>query len=142
MSATTRALVLFAHGARDPRWAEPMQRLSAAILARSPGQRVVSAFLELMEPSLQQVVDALAAEGVTDLSVLPVFWSGGGHVVRDLPGMLAEARARHPGIHMQVLPVLSDLPGVLDAVAAAALSLSDVGTAGTPPVRALPGDST
>lgn len=119
-----KALILFAHGARDPRWAEPLERLAEVIRAHDPGMPVALAFLELMTPTLQQAVDTLAAQGPERIDVLPVFWSGGGHVVRDLPQMLADAQARHPGITMKVLPVLSDLPGVLDAVAAAAIGYS------------------
>lgn len=126
MSAV-KALILFAHGARDPRWAEPLERLAQVIRARDPSIPVALAFLEMMTPTLQQAVDALAAQGVERIDLLPVFWSGGGHVVRDLPRMLADAQARHPGIAMDVLPVLSDLPGVLDAVAAAAIAHSTRG---------------
>ena len=123
-----KAMILFAHGARDPRWAEPLERLAEVIRARDPGMPVALAFLELTTPTLQQAVDTLAAQGPGRIDLLPVFWSGGGHVVRDLPKMLADAQARHPDIEMEILPVLSDLPGVLDAVAAAAIGYSTRGS--------------
>jgi sirohydrochlorin cobaltochelatase len=118
-SAAT-ALVLFAHGARDPRWAEPLTRLAQIVQAQRPGVVVESAFLELMQPDLPTVLDRLASDGHARVNLLPVFWSAGGHVMRDLPALVAAAHARHPGLAVTVLPVLSELPGVLDAVARAA----------------------
>lgn len=118
------ALVLFAHGARDPRWAEPLTHLAVAVRARQPGIVVESAFLELMTPDLTTVLDALAAGGHRRVNILPVFWSAGGHVIRDLPKLLDEVRQRHPGMTLAVLPVLSELPGVIDAIARGALPQS------------------
>lgn len=115
------ALVLFAHGARDPRWAEPLTHLAAAVRARQPEIVVEAAFLELMTPDLTTVLDALAADGHRRVNILPVFWSAGGHVIRDLPKLLDDVRQRHPGMTLAVLPVLSELPGVIDAIARGAL---------------------
>ncbi|QEI04681.1 cobalamin biosynthesis protein CbiX [Pigmentiphaga aceris] len=114
------ALVLFAHGARDPRWAEPLNRLADVVRAQRPDVAVVTAFLELMQPDLPAVLDGLAADGHVHVNLMPVFWSAGGHVIRDLPVLIADSRLRNPGLNVAVLPVLSELPGVLDAVARAA----------------------
>jgi sirohydrochlorin cobaltochelatase len=114
------ALILFAHGARDPRWAEPLTRLAHIVQAQRPGVVVELAFLELMQPDLPSVLDRLASDGHARVNLLPVFWSAGGHVLRDLPELVAASRLRHPGLNVAVLPVLSELPGVLDAVARAA----------------------
>ena len=54
---------LVAHGARDPRWAEPFVRIQTAIRARRPGLAVELAFLELMQPSLTAVISALVSAG-------------------------------------------------------------------------------
>ena len=65
------ALVLFAHGARDPRWAEPFRRLQAITQSRMPGVDVELAFLELMEPRLPELVFSLASGGCTAVTVVP-----------------------------------------------------------------------
>lgn len=119
-----RGIILFAHGSRDPQWALPLEGLARGVRARAPEVAVATAFLELMSPTLEAAVEDLVARGVADVAVLPVFWAAGGHVTRDLPQLLQKAQATHPGVRMTVLPVLSDLPGVLDAVARAALQLS------------------
>jgi sirohydrochlorin cobaltochelatase len=114
------ALILFAHGARDPRWAEPLTRLAEVVHAQRPTVVVEPAFLELMQPDLPTVLDRLASDGHVRINLLPVFWSAGGHVIRDLPALMEASRLRNPGLNVAVLPVLSELPGVLDAVARAA----------------------
>jgi hypothetical protein len=38
-------------------------------------------------------------------------------VQRDLPALLARAREAHPGLGLRLLPVLSELPGMLDFLA-------------------------
>ncbi len=48
---SSHGIVLFGHGARDPRWAEPFERLAARLRgAPSPAAHVTLAFLELMTP--------------------------------------------------------------------------------------------
>ena len=113
----TRALVLFAHGARAQSWAAPFERLRDANAARLPDCRVQLAFLELMEPRLPATVDALVHNGVDDITVVPVFLGQGGHLLRDLP-LLAEAiRARHPGLRLQVAGAIGEDAGVQAAMA-------------------------
>lgn len=116
------ALILFAHGARDPRWAQPFQKLQAIASAQLPGTRVELAFLELMEPRLPAVVDQLAGEGCASVSVVPVFLGQGGHVLRDLPPMIEELRAKHPQLSISVADAVGESPAVLDAIASYCVS--------------------
>lgn len=111
------ALILFAHGARNPNWAEPFRKLQALAGKQLPGGRVELAFLELMEPSLPSVVDKLVEDGCLRVSVVPVFLGQGGHVLRDLPPMVEELRARHPQLQLSVADAVGESPAVLDAIA-------------------------
>lgn len=119
-----RGLVLFAHGARTAAWREPLDALAAALRRADAGCDIELAFLELMPPDLPTAIDALAARGARRIAVLPVFWARGGHVVDDLPALLDAARARHPAVDFRTLPTLSELPGLLDYVAAQAIALA------------------
>ncbi len=117
-----QALVLFAHGARDPRWAQPFKKLQAIAQQQLAGTQVELAFLELMEPRLPEVVDQLAANGCQHVSVVPVFLGQGGHVLRDLPPMIEELRARHPQLQLTVSDAVGESPDVLQAIAAYCVS--------------------
>jgi sirohydrochlorin cobaltochelatase len=111
-----RALILFAHGARAASWAAPFERLRDRSQAQRPDVRVCLAFLELMEPRLPAAVDALVAEGVDDITVVPVFLGQGGHLLRDLPQLAEGIRAAHPGLHLQVAGAIGEDPQVQAAM--------------------------
>jgi sirohydrochlorin cobaltochelatase len=117
----TTGLVLFAHGARDPRWAHTIEALAARVSELSPGLAVEPGYLEMMKPDLAEAVRRLVAQGVTSVVVAPVFLSAGGHVLRDLPEQLALLEPQHPGITFRVEPALGSRPEVLDAMASACL---------------------
>jgi sirohydrochlorin cobaltochelatase len=112
----TRALVLFAHGARAQSWAAPFERLRDQSQARLPGVPVRLAFLELMEPRLPAAVDALVGEGVDDITVVPVFLGQGGHLLRDLPELADGIRAAHPGLRLAVAGAIGEDPEVQAAM--------------------------
>lgn len=111
-----RALVLFAHGARAASWAAPFERLRDGLRAQLPDTPVRLAFLELMEPRLPEAVAALVAEGVADITVVPVFLGQGGHLLRDLPALAEQIRAAHPGLGLQLAGAIGEDPGVQAAM--------------------------
>ena len=114
----TRALVLFAHGARAASWATPFERLRDLTAARLPHVPVSLAFLELMEPRLPAEVAQLASGGVDDITVVPVFLGQGGHLLRDLPLLVAQLKIDHPGVAIKVVGAVGEDPAVLDAMTA------------------------
>lgn len=114
-------IVLFAHGARDPRWASPFQAVAARLRAQAPQTEVRLAFLELMAPDLPTAAAELAAAGCTDVVVLPLFLGAGGHVRQDLPRIVDGLRSRFPAVRWALQPPVGELPSVIAAMADAAL---------------------
>ncbi|ABR90431.1 Uncharacterized conserved protein [Janthinobacterium sp. Marseille] len=112
-----RALILFAHGARDPRWAEPFQRLQALVKAQSPELVVELAFLELMTPRLPELMAELAQAGVTEVTVVPVFLGQGGHVRADLPSIVDELKLQYPAVSFTIVEAVGENEQVLQAMA-------------------------
>lgn len=117
-NSSKRALVLFAHGARAAGWAEPFARLRDQTRAQLPDVAVSLAFLELMEPRLPAEVAALAAGGVQDVTIVPVFLGVGGHLLRDLPALVAQLQLDHPDMQVTVAGAVGEDPGVLAAMTA------------------------
>src|SRR5574343_971446 len=117
------ALILFAHGARDPEWANPLRRVQAAISARNPSQRVELAFLEFMTPTLEALVDQLDQEGVRQIAIVPMFIAQGGHLKRDLPLMLDALRDARPHLNISLSAAIGEQESVIQAMADAALGL-------------------
>lgn len=119
------ALILFAHGARDPRWAAPFERLRDLLRAGRPGMAVSLAFLELMSPRLPEAAAELVAQGCRRLTVVPVFFGQGGHVLRDLPALVDQLRADLPHVRIDVAPAVGESPEVLRVIADYCLAAAD-----------------
>ncbi|MEO6566858.1 MAG: CbiX/SirB N-terminal domain-containing protein [Casimicrobiaceae bacterium] len=114
----TTGLVLFAHGARDPRWAEPFERLRHKVSALRPGAPVTLAFLELMAPDLTTACATLVAQGASRIRIVPIFLGQGGHVRQDLPALAMKAQALYPATPIELATAIGDDDAVLDRIAA------------------------
>ena len=115
----SRAIILFAHGSRDPDWARPFRQLALELAGRVPGERVVLAFLELMRPSLAECVEALYAEGIRQFRVVPVFFGSGGHLKEDLPRLIQAVKRNHRNIEIILEPPVGERPETIAAIARA-----------------------
>jgi len=122
MTTTRPGLILFAHGARDPQWAQPFTEVARRIRASNPGLPVALAYLELMSPTLQEAGRQLAGEGCSHVTVVPLFLGAGGHVRRDLPRLLDELAGLHAGVTWRASPAVGEVDSVVQAMADAALA--------------------
>jgi sirohydrochlorin cobaltochelatase len=113
----TTGLILFAHGARDPRWAAPFEAVAAQVRERERGAQVRLAFLEFMTPSLPEAGAELVAAGCRKVAVLPMFLGAGGHVRKDLPLLLEALRAAHPGVDFSLHTAVGEQDTVMVAMA-------------------------
>ncbi|MBL8449421.1 MAG: CbiX/SirB N-terminal domain-containing protein [Dechloromonas sp.] len=120
----SQALILFAHGARDPEWALPIRRVQAAVRDQAPDLAVECAFLEFMTPTLSECADALVTRGVARLAILPMFIAQGGHLKRDVPLLVDALRQRHPTVEFVLAPAIGENEAVLRAMAAAAAAMA------------------
>ena len=104
----TTAVVLFAHGSRDPQWRAPIDAVATEVQQQAPHMAVRCAFLELMSPSLPEAVEALLSEGHQSIRVVPLFLGMGRHAREDLPTLCTELRQRHPGLVLDLQPALGE----------------------------------
>ena len=112
-----KAILLYGHGARNPEWAQPFQRIREAIKRRDPRALVEPGFLELMRPSFEEGVACLVDQGATRIVVVPIFMAAGSHVKKDLPRLAADAMDRHPGLHIELAAPVGEVDSVLAAMA-------------------------
>lgn len=110
----TPALLLIGHGSRDPRFADTVGRVRAAVAQRLPGVAVDSAYLELNAPL---VADAVAGTG-PETVVVPLLLAPGYHSEIDLPGIIAAAGSA---------PRIADVVGRCSLVSALADRLAEAG---------------
>jgi sirohydrochlorin cobaltochelatase len=110
-------LILFAHGARDPRWAAPFEAVATRVRQARPDAQVRLAFLEFMTPALPDAGAELVAARCTHVHVLPLFLGAGGHVRRDLPLLMDALRTAHPAVAFSLHTAVGEVDSVIDAMA-------------------------
>ena len=122
MTQAIDSVVLFGHGSRDPRWAQTMQAVMERLQALAPDLPVRCAYLEFMQPGLPEVLRELHAAGLCRIRISPVFLAAGGHVLRDLPALVAQVQAECPGLAVEIQSALGAAQGVIEALARESLS--------------------
>ncbi|MFF4499691.1 sirohydrochlorin chelatase [Streptomyces sp. NPDC001401] len=85
------ALVVVAHGSRDPRALSTVRTLLDRIREQRPGLPVHLGHIELNDPLLP---DTLAGLGTRQAVLVPLLLSRGYHIKRDIPEMAAESQVR------------------------------------------------
>ncbi|MFG2821184.1 sirohydrochlorin chelatase [Kitasatospora sp. NPDC048365] len=127
-AARRPALVLVAHGSRDPAAEAEIRRLLAAVRSARPELDVRLAHLGLNAPLLPDVLAELSGRVV----LVPLLLGRGYHVKVDIPEALAAA----PHVHGTVADPLGPDPLLTDALHA---RLLEAGWAGQPVVLAASG---
>ena len=118
---TQRGIVLFGHGSRDALWRKPIEAVAAQVRALDPSVAVRCAYLELTEPNLATTVDALMAEGIQSITIVPMFLGVGKHAREDLPLLLVALRRQHPGAEFNLQPSVGEQPALIELLAKIAL---------------------
>jgi sirohydrochlorin ferrochelatase len=100
------ALVLTAHGSKDPRSAANARAVADRVRRMRPGLDVRLAFCELTTPSLADVLDGLS--GVLEVVVTPLLLANAYHARIDIPRQIASCAATERGIDVRQAPVLGE----------------------------------
>jgi len=121
--AGPEGLLLVGHGSRSAAGAGEMRAIASLVGDALPGVAVDAGFLEMTDPPAGAVLDRLAAAGCRRVVVLPLVLLGAGHAKSDVPAVVLEGRARHPGVHVHLgspLGISRHLVGLLGGAVLAA----------------------
>jgi len=113
---TSKGYVVFGHGSSVESANDAVRAMGAELARRAGYEAVETAFLESGQPDLRGAVDRLASRGVAHVIVIPYFLTLGMHLQRDLPQLVEELRAVHPGMRIEVTPPLDGHPALIDAL--------------------------
>ncbi|HSU95277.1 MAG TPA: CbiX/SirB N-terminal domain-containing protein [Gemmatimonadaceae bacterium] len=118
-----KGILIIDHGSVKEE-ANHMLECVGELVQRMAGERVLVrvAHMELAAPTIADGFEACIAAGATEIVVFPYMLSPGKHSTRDIPRMVAEIAAAHPGIPVQVTAAF----GVSEQLAAVVLSRSGV----------------
>ena len=113
-----RALLIVDHGSRKPEARAHLEWVAEQVRRRRPDLAVYVAHMELVAPSIQQAIDAAAAEGVEDLLVHTFFLDPGLHAAEDVPRLVDAAALAHPRMRVRVTEATGSVAGVADLILA------------------------
>lgn len=111
----SHALILLAHGSRDPHWRAPFDSLEASLAERA-STTLRLAYMELCEPSLETTVAELYTQGITRADILPLFFAAGRHLREDVPGQIDALHRHHPAMRLTLLAPVGEHPAFVDAL--------------------------
>ena len=103
---TAPALIALAHGSRDPRSKATIEALVAETRQMRPDLRIEVAFLDHVRPSFETAVNKLVRAHFDEIVVVPLLLSEAFHAKVDVPDVIAQATARHPGLQIRATKVL------------------------------------
>jgi sirohydrochlorin ferrochelatase len=116
MADESTALLLIAHGSREPAANEDLHRLAEEMRATGRYAAVVAAFLELADPDIDcggaKCVDA----GAKRVVLVPYFLSAGVHVRRDLAAARERLAQRFSGLEFRLAEPLGPHPLLTEIV--------------------------
>ncbi|HXN65749.1 MAG TPA: CbiX/SirB N-terminal domain-containing protein [Candidatus Acidoferrales bacterium] len=103
-------VVLLIQGAEEARLRKPFEELAQALRNELGKDRVRLAYLKATAPSLAEVAEEAANDGVTRLRILPLFLEPGGPLEREIPEQVAVVRGQTPQIVVEVLKSVGEHP--------------------------------
>lgn len=88
-----KSLLIVSHGSRIVQANNDMLHLADEIGQASANrfQFIKHAFLEFVEPSMEDQIEQLVSKGVKEIVILPLFLTKGKHVAKDIPMILGVA---------------------------------------------------
>lgn len=111
------ALLLIAHGSREPQANADLGFIAAALREREEYLCVEPSFLELAAPEADSAAARCVEQGATCVVIVPYFLSAGVHVHRDLSAIRDRLAERFPHVAFQLAPPLGRHPLLVEIVA-------------------------
>lgn len=96
------AILLVDHGSRRPEANAQLDELAQRLRRRAPDRVIHVAHMELAPPSIAEGMAACVADGAAEIVVHPYFLGPGSHTRQDIPRLVAEAAAAHPGLRVRL----------------------------------------
>jgi sirohydrochlorin ferrochelatase len=124
-STDSTAILLIAHGSREPGANADLVQLASRLAAAGTHQIVEACFLELNDPDIPAGGQRCVARGAMRVLMIPYFLSAGVHLRRDLTAARDELSRRHPQVEFRLGVPLGPHPLLDQLVQARIAELDD-----------------
>ena len=124
-------ILLFAHGSRVEEANERVRALARQVQDSGGFGYVHAVFMEFGRPDLKAGIAEAVEHGFQEIIVVPYFLTMGIHLRRDLPALLENEKALHPGVKFLISESLEGhpvMPSLLVERICDALSRADFGS--------------
>jgi sirohydrochlorin cobaltochelatase len=116
-----KSIILFAHGSRRLSWRQPFDNLLEKMREMNPDAIIELAFLELMQPSLDDTLSKIIqTHNCKDITICPIFLGKGGHIERDLINIIDKFKLDNQvsdDINLKILPTIGERDSILNFIA-------------------------
>jgi sirohydrochlorin cobaltochelatase len=119
------ALLLIAHGTRDPRGAAEMDVLLGHVRERVDAPVAHGWLEDFAAPGVVEAAAALVQAGARRIVAVPFLNFAAGHAKYDIPRELAAVRAAHPEVEVATAEVLGLHPALVDVARQRVTAVSD-----------------
>ncbi|MGL4522280.1 MAG: sirohydrochlorin chelatase [Bacilli bacterium] len=114
-----KKVILFTgHGSKEPNANEWFELLATNIAHQFQSGTPAIAYLESGTPSIATKIEELGSQGVSHITIAPLFLTSGAHVIRDIPKIIEEMGSKFTEITFSMTPPLGAKQSVVDAMIA------------------------
>ncbi|PGL71075.1 sirohydrochlorin chelatase [Bacillus sp. AFS055030] len=96
------AVVYIGHGSRRQEGNQQFLHFIQSVIKEIPIQKQEYAFLELVDPTIQQTLEKMIVEGASNILIVPVLLFAAGHYKRDIPDVLNSILKRFPHVNITI----------------------------------------
>jgi sirohydrochlorin cobaltochelatase len=107
-----------AHGSADPQWRATFEQLAAQFQHHAPQIPFALSYMEFCSPTASEAAKQLI-ETHPDLKairLIPLFFSNGGHVSKDIQKLAVELKAEFPDVQWSMTQAMGENRVVQDAI--------------------------
>ncbi len=97
------AVLIIAHGSKVKETDDIMKKYQQELVAKMPDTQIEYCYLQLMAPSIEDVIKSLYESGVRNIKAFPFFIFNGNHIKEDIPEVLDTIRTQYPELQITFL---------------------------------------
>ena len=98
-----RGLVVLAHGSKVEETNNILLKILEEVTEKVKYDLVEGAYLQLMDPSLEDAIKSLYEKGCKDIVVFPFFLFDGNHIREDIPAEIDKIKEKYTDVKIKFL---------------------------------------